>query len=83
MRRQGSIKRSAKGGNLLRLLPRLGKKDCEIIKVAMEKCGPNPISERELPLLGHKRAIAAVRTLSKVCGYGTTAIHATLKKLMR
>jgi hypothetical protein len=64
------------------VLPRLGKKDCEILKLAVEKCDPNPITERELPLLGHKRAIAAVRTLSKVCGYGTTTIHATLKKLM-
>ena len=83
MRRPGSTKRSTKRGNLLLVWPHLGKKGREIVKVAMETCDPNPIPEQALPFLGHKRDIAAVRKLSKVCGYGTTAIHATLKKLMR
>jgi hypothetical protein len=62
-------------------MPRLRKKDREIIKLAVEKCGSSPISERAIPLLNRKRAIAAVCKLSKVCGYGTTAIRTTLKKL--
>jgi hypothetical protein len=65
------------------VLPRLRKKDREIIKLAMEKCGSSPISENEIPLLNRKRAIAAVFKLSKVCGYGITAIRTTLKKLIR
>jgi len=79
MRRHGSIKRSARGGNLLGV--RLTKKDREIIRLAMEKCGSNSIHEDAVPLLSRKRAIAAVCKLSKVCGYGTAAIRATLKKL--
>jgi hypothetical protein len=76
-----SIRRSARGGNLLAVAGRLGKKDREIIELAMEKCGSGPIHEDAVPLLSRKRAIAAVCKLSKVCGYGTAAIRATLKKL--
>jgi hypothetical protein len=69
--------------NLLRVWRRLKEKDHKIIKLAVDKCGANPIPEDALPLYSRKRAIVAVLKLSKVCGYGTTAIHATLKKLMR
>jgi hypothetical protein len=68
--------------NLLEVLPRLSEKDLKIIKIAMDSCG-EPTPERLLPLLKRKRVIAALRKLSRVCGYGTTAVHATLKKLMQ
>jgi hypothetical protein len=83
MRRPSSIRRSARGGNLLVVMARLTKKDREIVRLAMEKCGSNSIPEKAVPLLSRKRAIAAVCKLSKVCGYGTAAIRATLKKLLR
>jgi hypothetical protein len=85
MQRLSWIKPTANGDvmgkNLLEVLPRLKEKDCKIIKLAVDKCGSKPM--HELPLYCRKRAIAAVLKLSKVCGYGTAAIHATLKKLMR
>jgi hypothetical protein len=73
--------------NLLKVWPHLRENDRKMIKVAVDKCGSKynlaPTTERELPLLPLERVIKAVRDLSMVCGYETTAVHATLKKLTR
>jgi hypothetical protein len=77
--------RNVMAENLLPVLSHLSDKDLKIIKLAVDKCGSNlaPTPESALPFLCREHVIDALRKLSMVCGYGTTAVHATLKKLQR